>query len=150
MPVSQPAPQATFSYFSELISQRRLQLREPETLPRPYSAIDARISDEDWDEIFSTSPEPEYPDEQEVTDGLYRQRENLLYEIETIENFISRSTELINEVSDFLILQRQQLDSITVSFAGLASGVAGDGSGLNLMRWSDSLEYRAVAEVKED
>ena len=148
LPVSQPAPQATLSYFSELVSQRHLQMQESEVLPRPYSAISARISDENWDELFLTSPEPAFPVEQAVSDGLYRQRENLLYEIETIENFISRSTELINEVSDFLILQRQQLDSITVSFAGLASGVIGDGSGLNLMRWSDSIDYKAF--IKDD
>ncbi len=141
LPVSQPAPQGTVDYFSELVDQR-----EPKSLPRPYSAIHALILDGSWDEMFSTSPETEYPEEEEVTDGLYRKRENLLYEIETIEGLLSRSAELIDEVSDFLLLQRQQLDSITVSFAGLASGVIGDGSGLNLMRWSDSVDYQPIVK----
>lgn len=145
LPVSQPAPQTTLKYFSEVVSERSSQLQDPQILPRPYSAISARISSEKWNEIFSTPPEPEYPKKRDA-DGLYRQRENLVYEMQTIEDFLIRSAELIDEVSDFMLLQRQQLDSITVSFAGLASGVIGDGSGLNLMRWSDSIDYQAFIE----
>jgi len=131
IPVNQPRPQSTIAYFEDLIAQRS---SKSEVLPRPYSLIKAEISE--WQKKFPEIVQQEL----NIPDGLYRQREMLRYEIEIIEGFINESSSLIDEISDFLILQRQQLDSITVSFAGLASGIIGDGSGLSLMRWIDSIE----------
>lgn len=127
LPVVQPAPQALETYLNTLREQRR----ENDQLPRPYSQTTPETNQPEIDPVF---PDP-------LVDGLYRQRELLRQKIETIEEFIDQSTDLLNATTDFITLQRQQLDHITVSFSALAGGVPGDGSGLSLMRWADSLKY---------
>ena len=48
---------------------------------------------------------------------------------------------LLEEVGDFLGLQRQQLDALTVSFSTLAGGVPGDGLGSQLVRWTAKANF---------
>jgi hypothetical protein len=72
------------------------------------------------------------------SDGLLHQRETVQQQIRALEGELAESFALLNEVGDYLGLQRQQLDALTLSFSALAGGVSGDGSGLNLMRWAQS------------
>lgn len=130
IPVAQPAPQTVSDYLRSIIEQRENQSPNGKA-PRPYSQSLPDLPDD--------QPSPEFPED--IQDGLYRQQLDLKKKIQTIEEFLETGSDLLNEISDFLSLQRQQLDSITVSFASLAGGVAGDGSGLNLMRWSDEVNY---------
>jgi len=72
------------------------------------------------------------------SDGLLHQRAALQEQISALEGELAESFALLNEVGDYLGLQRQQLDALTLSFSALAGGVSGDGSGLKLMRWAQS------------
>ena len=74
-------------------------------------------------------------------DGLYRQSADLAADIEWLQESLEEGFDLIDEFNDFLSVQRQHLDSITTNFAALAGGVAGDGSGLRLMRWNSAIKF---------
>ncbi|HWV14425.1 MAG TPA: hypothetical protein VN030_03255 [Cellvibrio sp.] len=56
-------------------------------------------------------------------------------DLESIDNQIRDLQSRVEKTRDYLMLQRQQLDSQTVSLSALAGGVAGDGSGLQVARW---------------
>lgn len=88
----------------------------------------------------------EFPGYEE--DGLYRQSADLVAQLEWLEQSLEESYDLVDELNDFLQVQRLHLDSITTNFAALAGGVAGDGSGLRLMRWNNSLRF--TPDVKTD
>lgn len=109
-------------------------------LPRPWSLCDQVIA-ELKEEPYS---DPLFP----AGDGLIAQRIDTREDIEEIEQFIVRTNQLIDEVRDYLSSQRQQLDSITVSFSSLAGGIPGDGTGLKLFRLSDKLKFTTSAVVK--
>lgn len=81
--------------------------------------------------------------EPSTEDGLYRQSADLATQIEQLEESLEQGHDLIDELNDFLSIQRQHLDAITTNFAALAGGVAGDGSGLRLMRWNGALNFIA-------
>ncbi|MFM2069535.1 MAG: hypothetical protein RLZZ584_4444, partial [Pseudomonadota bacterium] len=68
--------------------------------------------------------------------GLLALQAGLRKRIATLEADLATGYGLINEITDYLGLQRQHLYNLTVSFTALAGGVAGDGSGLNLTRWA--------------
>jgi len=99
---------------------------------RPYSNTEP--SEPDGYEL------PQFPGYEE--DGLYRQSADLADDIEWLEASLEESFDLIDEFNDFLSVQRQHLDAITTNFAALAGGVAGDGSGLRLMRWNSSMKFK--------
>ncbi len=141
IPVAQATPESSTSYMDLLVSERQAGLPETGALPRPYSqAVPAAPTDlEVIDPALDTEPE----------DGLYRQHADIKAEISAIEDSIDDATLYISEISDFIGVQRQHLDSITVSFAALAGGVPGDGSGLNLMRWSGQISYQPAPEQAE-
>lgn len=130
----QKAPQKVLEFLGSLRPPADLQ-PNPNQLPRPYSQFDP----EGWppapEEQGDVEPRPGDPG-----DGLYRRRYELRHQIETLRASLEESASLISNVSDYVVLQRQQLDSISVSFAALAGGVAGDGSGLNLMRWVGDID----------
>lgn len=141
-----PKPQNAAALLQGLKIERCRELGFPITnpftvenkkLPRPWSLCDQFI-DELKEEAYS---EPELP----ATDGLIAQRIDTREDIEEIEQFILRTNQLIDELRDLMSAQRQQLDSITVSFSSLAGGVPGDGSGLKLLRWSDKLAFSTIA-----
>lgn len=123
-------------FFTHLVEQRRAQLAEGEVLPPPYSLWPA-----------GQAPEPEAP-VSDYEDGLYREQAELQTEIRALEEDLTANFELLEACNDFLGLQRQQLDVITVSFSALAGGVAGDGTGLNLMRWATETAF--VPEKQTD
>lgn len=64
-------------------------------------------------------------------------------ELEALDNQIRALRSRVEKTRDYLLLQRQQLDSQTVSLAALAGGVAGDGSGLQVARWLPFTQLKA-------
>jgi len=65
--------------------------------------------------------------------------------IANLEDVLEQSFKLLNEVNDFLGLQRQHFDVISASFSSLGGGVPGDGSGAKSVRWVSQLKYAAGA-----
>ena len=118
--------------MGEIVKQREDALKGA-ALPHPYS---------DW----KASPRPPGFQNAELIsggpDGLYKQRADLETEIDQLEGELEENFALINLLNDFLGLQRQHLDAITVSFSSLAGGVPGDGSGMNLMRWAKYADFQ--------
>lgn len=123
------APLAPDDYRNQLVAERRRALPdESVSLPEPWlSHVNAPYVGN------AVAPSPDLS-----RDGLLHQREALQQQIRTLEDELAESFALLNEVGDYLGLQRQQLDALTLSFSALAGGISGDGSGLNLMRWAQS------------
>jgi hypothetical protein len=65
-------------------------------------------------------------------------------DMEELDNEIRAIRARLEKTRDYLMLQRQQLDSQTVSLASLAGGVAGDGSGLQVARWLPFTKFTGV------
>ena len=143
IPDYSPAPEKAEQVLRQLQTNRRIELRTQgkpfatdADLPRPWSLLELVVKD------ITDAKEPDYaPVEIPTGDGLIAQRIDTREDIDDIEQFIVRTNQLIDEVRDYLSSQRQQLDSITVSFSTLAGGIPGDGTGLKLMRWSDNLSF---------
>jgi hypothetical protein len=129
IPAEIDPPHSVNKILNDMVSARRSKLKTGEELPRPYSLHDTAS------EVTTTE------NLKSGTDGLYKKRIEIKEDIEEIEDYILRSNQVIDELRDYLSLQRQQLDSITVSFATLAGGIPGDGTGLKLMRWADGLTF---------
>ena len=77
---------------------------------------------------------PDHVNPQAAT-GLLIQYTAALVDLDALDTRIRTHRSRLDRTRDFLLLQRQQLDSQTVSLAALAGGVAGDGSGLQVARW---------------
>lgn len=145
IPDYSPAPKKAVQTLGELQTRRSEELRaqgnppaSAADLPRPWSLLEP---------LLSAIKEPVYEDvEIPEGDGLIAERIDTREDIENIEQFIVRTNQLIDEVRDYLSSQRQQLDSITVSFSTLAGGIPGDGTGLKLMRWSDNLSFATTVK----
>jgi hypothetical protein len=121
------APPATpDAVRNRLVETRSAALTTGESLPEPYAS---HLGDPHGGTLAEVRPDV-------LTTGLLAQQAALQAEIDQLEADLATSYGLINEVSDYLGLQRQHLDSLTVSFSALAGGVAGDGSGMNLTRWA--------------
>ncbi len=118
--------------IGEIVETREKSLNGT-ALPHPYS---------DW----KASPRPAGFQSAELIaggpNGLYRQRVDLESAIDDLEGELEENYALINALNDFLGLQRQHLDAITVSFSSLAGGVPGDGSGMNLIRWAKYADFQ--------
>lgn len=136
-----PAPKKAAWLLAELQTHRLEELQAP-GLPRPWSLLE-QLLPELKEKDYPAVPPP--PPETETSLGLIVQRIKTREDIEDIEQFIVRVNQLIDETRDYLSSQRQQLDAITVSFATLAGGIPGDGTGLKLMRWSDKLTLANVS-----
>lgn len=149
IPDYSPSPKKAVEILGELQTRRSEELRaqgkpplKPADLPRPWSLLEP---------LLETIKEPNYAAvEMPLGDGLVAQRIDTREDIEDIEQFILRTNQLIDEVRDLMSAQRQQLDSITVSFSTLTGGIPGDGTGLKLMRWSDKLSFSAIAKVASE
>jgi hypothetical protein len=103
-------------------------------LPEPYAS---HVADRH-------PPPPDYERVSEVLPGdpgLFRLREDLREDIRHLEVALDKSFRLLEEVNDFLGLQRQQLDTLTVSLSTLAGGVPGDGLGAKLVRWTTKARF---------
>lgn len=117
--------------IDQAVAQREKALKTGETLPHPYS---------DWKahpRLGAQSVSPATSGD----NGLYRRRQDLASLIDALEGELEENFSLINALNDFLGLQRQHLDAITVSFSSLAGGVPGDGSGMNLIRWAKYADF---------
>ncbi|MEJ2432273.1 MAG: hypothetical protein P8Y53_03590 [Pseudolabrys sp.] len=104
----------------------------PEELPLPYrdGAPDHPGDYQSW-LVNGSPPTPATP----TTNGLLIQYAVMQVDIEAQQNRVQSLQSRLERARDYLLLQRQQLDAQTVSFASLAGGVAGDGSGLQITRW---------------
>jgi len=130
--VDRPRDAATFR--NDLVAQRRLTLGDDSLpLPEPYASHLLAPH------AVSGSAKVEAP--VAPAEQLLQQRGDLRSSIQTLEADLDESYRLLNEMNDYLGLQRQQLDSLTVSFSALAGGVAGDGSGSSMMRWNGSAAF---------
>jgi hypothetical protein len=109
-----------------LVDTRIKTLVAGETLPEPYTSHQQHP--------HAGAVTPVAPDIS--SEGLLAELAKVQLAIASTEAALAEGYGLINEVSDFLGLQRQHLDSLTVSFSALAGGVAGDGAGMNLTRWA--------------
>jgi len=99
---------------------------------RPYSLVEQLIKKE-------SIPNGNNIDAVVDASGKISERWDTQEDIEILEDLLLKTNQLIDEVRDYLSLQRQQLDSITVGFSSIAGGIPGDGTGLKLMRVSDKL-----------
>lgn len=86
--------------------------------------------------------------ETDTANGLLRQRADLRAQIKDLQDRLETSYKLLNELNDYLGLQRQHFDALTVSFSALAGGVAGDGSGLKVMRWTTAASFTPATLAK--
>ena len=135
-------PQDGTAFFNGLIGRRANQAKAAdEQVPRPYAegvppipaglATDASIGVND------------------LADGLYRQRADLLEEIRWLEEELDANDRMLADFDVFIRAQRQQVDSITVSYTALAGGVPGDGSGLQLAKWTPFTQLTALPPKQE-
>lgn len=129
IPAEIDPPHGVNKILNDIVRARQSKLKTGEELPRPYS-LHGIASEVTATENLKSG-----------ADGLYKKRIKIKEDIEEIEDYILRSNQVIDELRDYLSLQRQQLDSITVSFAALAGGIPGDGTGLKLMRRADGLTF---------
>ncbi|MEM7424187.1 MAG: hypothetical protein AAF334_10720, partial [Pseudomonadota bacterium] len=127
-------------FFDALVSRRQTQADVAgEDLPRPYAQFSEagppRPADLDPDPVTALPADAR---------GLYRRRLDLLRQIELLEEELDANDRLVADFDVFIRAQRQQIDSITVSFTGLAGGVPGDGSGLQLAKWTPFTSIAAI------
>lgn len=125
-------------FRNDLVKQRRKALGDTTTpLPEPYSS---HLLSPHTVTGYTPVADPTVAAEQ-----LLLQREGIYHDITNLEQDLDESYRLLNELNDYLNLQRQQLDSLTVSFSALAGGVAGDGSGSSMMRWNGAVAFDTTA-----
>ena len=142
LPEPAAAPQTPPDVVSDVIDDANAELRASDADPTPYPYSDGQPAVPDFyanwlvdaagNPAASGSPPPV------VTpggDGLVIRYAVTLAEIEKLDNQVRSIRARLEKTRDYLLLQRQQLDSQTVSLAALAGGVAGDGSGLQVARW---------------
>ncbi len=138
LPTPEPLPPLPEMVFNALVTRAENELQDPANpgTPYPYNK--------------STPPRPNFYTSWLVNteggrvpppipipnqDGVVIRYAIGLVELEMIENQIRAMRSRLEKTRDYLLLQRQQLDSQTVALASLAGGVAGDGSGLQVARW---------------
>lgn len=142
LPEPVDAPQTPPEVVADVISIAETELRASDTAPTPYPYSDGLpplpdfyanwLVGDDTDPTVPPAPPAVTPPE---GDGLVVRYAVTLAEIEKLDNQVRSIRSRLEKTRDYLLLQRQQLDSQTVSLAALAGGVAGDGSGLQVARW---------------
>jgi hypothetical protein len=138
LPKPEPLPPLPEMVFNALVARAEDELQDPANpgIPYPYNKNTPPRPDfymswlVDSDGVRVPPPIPT-PDQ----DGVVIRYAIGLVELEMIENQIRAMRSRLEKSRDYLLLQRQQLDSQTVALASLAGGVAGDGSGLQVARW---------------
>lgn len=133
-PALRDRPADPANYRNYLVEERRKTLENPQLkTPEPYvSHLLAPHEVRGYVKLENPMPPEEH---------LLVQREKLKGGIKTLEDDLEEGYTLLNEINDYLNLQRQQLDGLTLSFSALAGGVAGDGSGSSMMRWSGAVAF---------
>ncbi|ACE84236.1 hypothetical protein [Cellvibrio japonicus] len=104
----------------------------------------ARAEDETDPRSF---PEHDNPD---APTGLIIEYTDAQVDLDSLDTKIRIQRSRLERTRDYLLLQRQQLDSQTVALAALAGGVAGDGSGLQVARWLPFTQLKAEKTLLED
>lgn len=135
LPKPETPPALPLTIFERVIARANSEQQDPQNpgTPYPYSNGVPSLPNfySDWLEDDGNPPPITVPSD----DGLVVQYAVALVELEAIENQIRAIRSRVEKTRDFLLLQRQQLDSQTVALAALAGGVAGDGTGLQVARW---------------
>ena len=135
LPTPEPPPVLPASVFEALIARANAELQDPDRpgvtpypygkgVPTPPAFFTAWLSGGQPPGVLPPSD-----------DGYLIRYAVALVDLEAIENQLRAIRSRLEKTRDFLLLQRQQLDSQTVALAALAGGVAGDGSGLQVARW---------------
>lgn len=127
------------SYRDKLVADRAMALPPGDALPEPWASHRSapHPSPLPLDRSLVAAPDG---------DGLLTRRERLRDDIRHLESALDQSFRLLEEVNDFLGLQRQQFDALTMSFSALAGGVAGDGLGAQLVRWTAKARFVPTAD----
>ncbi|MGD8930970.1 MAG: hypothetical protein PVI52_00275, partial [Chromatiales bacterium] len=136
------SPQLPEDFFQQVIDESVQELGRDadEQLHYPYrlGVPPYPVFYRSWglvDESLPDGPVLPPPVEDPEQDGLVIRYTIGQVELEALDNEIRAIRARLEKTRDYLLLQRQQLDSQTVSLAALAGGVAGDGSGLQVARW---------------
>lgn len=147
------APMQPQRFYERLIADAHAELSVPDGMQPPYPYRSIPEGPADYGEWLvrqgdrQVPPPPTLPD----ANGLVIQAALASEDLERLDNKIRAGRERLEKTRDYLLLQRQQLDSQTVSLASLAGGVAGDGSGLQVARTLPfSLLKAAAAEPQGD
>jgi hypothetical protein len=132
-----------------LINEADTQLQDPENpgTPYPYSkgVPPQPAFYSNWLTPSEAGPVPP-PVASPTQDGLIVQYAITQERIEAAENKIRATRTRLEKTRDFLLIERQQLDSQTVALAALAGGVAGDGAGLQVARWLPYTDYTPLED----
>jgi hypothetical protein len=135
LPKPEIPPALPLTIFEKVIARANREQQDPQNpgTPYPYQKGVPALPNfyRNWLGAEGNPPPIAVPSD----DGLVVQYAVALVELEAIENQIRAIRSRVEKTRDFLLLQRQQLDSQTVALAALAGGVAGDGTGLQVARW---------------
>lgn len=129
--------------YRDLLAIERIKALENDKLPTPEPYASHLLAPHPAPEAYKKTENPATPSGQ-----LILQREALRTVVEEQKTALDESYRLLNEMNDYLNLQRQQLDSLTLSFSALAGGVPGDGSGSSMMRWNGEVAFDPTALTK--
>lgn len=142
LPATESRPRDPGLYRDHLVVGR-IEALEKDKLPRPEPYASHLLAPHPAPQAYQKIGNPAAPSGQ-----LILQRDALRAAIEEQKTVLDESYRLLNEMNDYLNLQRQQLDSLTLSFSALAGGVPGDGSGSSMMRWSGEVAFDPTAVTK--
>ena len=138
LPKPLDAPQLPHSFFTQVIKESRTNVGvDGQDNPLyPYSLGLPTFPQfyKQWGQP-NTNPVLPKPIVTPDHNGIVIQYAIARVDLEDLDNQIRALRSRVEKTRDYLLLQRQQLDSQTVSLSALAGGVAGDGSGLQVARW---------------
>ena len=148
LPKPFPPPPLPKSIFKALIDRAAAELQDPQNPGTPYPYSKGVPAEPAFYAAWTAQGNPAAP-APPADDGLVVQYAVALVELEAIENQARALTSRLEKTRDYLMLQRQQLDSQTVALAALAGGVAGDGSGLQVARYLPYATFDASVAAKK-
>jgi hypothetical protein len=159
LPEPVAAPQLPQDFFQQVIDESETELGTDENA-QAYYPYNQGVPDfpqfyRNWGVVDTGQPgNPVMPPalQDPSTNGLVIQYSIARVDLEELDNVIRETRARLEKTRDYLLLQRQQLDSQTVSLAALAGGVAGDGSGLQVARWLPftKLTANTVSDTPEE
>jgi len=136
------SPQRPEGLFSDIIAKADEELTTPEAPDTPYPYSEGPPAPPGFYTNWLSGTEPPGVADP-LEDGLVIRYAVKKVKLEAIDNQIRNIRTRLEKTRDYLMLQRQQLDSQTVSLAALGGGVAGDGSGLQVARWLPYTRFEA-------
>ncbi len=135
-------PPEAASVRDALVERRRARLRldpatgEREPLPSPW--IDHALAPHP---LAPTQPAPAAQRNPSVLRDLLDARA----EADKLRRWLATSFELLDEIDEFIGLQRTQADAVTAAFSALSGGLPGDGSGATPLRWASQARFALAA-----